>query len=62
MSQGSKRELVETIRPRYLKAPRTEKSSIIDEFIAVTGHHRKYATRLLKRGYPARKKKSSGRK
>ncbi len=62
MSQGSKRELVETIRPRYLKAPRTEKSSIIDEYIAITGNHRKYAIRLLRRGYPARKKKKSGRK
>lgn len=62
MSQGSKRELVETIRPRYLKAPRKEKSSIIDEFIAITGNHRKYAIRLLRRGYPARKKKRSGRK
>ena len=62
MSQGSKRELVETIRPRYLKAPRKEKSSIIDEFIAITGSHRKYAIRLLRRGYPARKKKRSGRK
>ena len=62
MSQGSKRELVETIRPRYLKAPRKEKSSIIDEFIAITGSHRKYAIPLLRRGYPARKKKRSGRK
>ena len=62
MSQGSKRKLVETIRPRYLKAPRTEKSSSIDEYIAITGNHRKYAIRLLRRGYPARKKKKSGRK
>ncbi len=62
MSQGRKRELVEAVRPRYLKAPRREKNSIIDEFITITGHHRKYAIRLLKRGYPVRKKKKSGRK
>jgi hypothetical protein len=62
MSQHSKRELVDTIRPRYLKAPRKEKSSIIDEFIAITGYHRKHAIRLLRKGYPARKKKRSGRK
>jgi len=62
MSQGSKRELVESIRPRYLKASRTEKSNIIDEFIANTGCHRKHAIRVLRRGYPARKKKKSGRK
>jgi hypothetical protein len=62
MSQCSKRELVETIRPRYLKAPRNEKSKIIDEFIANTGCHRKYAIRLLRKGYPAKKRKRSGRK
>lgn len=62
MSQCSKRELVDAIRPRYLKAPRNEKSKIIDEFIANTGCHRKHAIRLLRKGYPARKKKRSGRK
>jgi hypothetical protein len=62
MSQGSKRELVEAIRPRYLKAPRKEKSSILDEFIAITGDHRKHAIRLLRKGYAVRKKKRSGRK
>ena len=62
MSPASKRELVETIRPRYLKASRTEKSNIIDEFIAITGYHRKHVIRVLGRGYPARKKKKSGRK
>jgi hypothetical protein len=62
MSQCSKRELVDTIRPRYLKAPRKEKSKIIDEFIANTGCHRKYAIRLLRKGYPAKRKKRSGRR
>lgn len=62
MSQCSKRELVDAIRPRYLKAPRNEKSKIIDEFMANTGCHRKHAIRLLRKGYPARKKKRSGRK
>lgn len=62
MSQYSKRELVDAIRPRYLKAPRNEKSKIIDEFIANTGCHRKHAIRLLRKGYPAKKRKRSGRK
>ena len=47
MSQGSKRELLETIRPRYRKASKKEKQTILDEFVAVTGYHRKYAIRIL---------------
>jgi hypothetical protein len=48
MSQRSKRELLEAVRPRYLKAKKVEKTRILDEFIASTGYHRKYAIRLLK--------------
>lgn len=50
MSQRSKRELVEAIYPRYLKADRAGKAQILDEFVAATGYHRKYAIRLLKHG------------
>ena len=59
MSQRSKRELLEVIHPRYLKARRSEKKTILDEFVAATGYHRKYATRLLKHGRPRRR---SGKK
>jgi len=52
MSQRSKRELWETVQPRYLKASKKEKNKILDEFIAATGFHRKYANRILKHGYP----------
>lgn len=48
MSHRSKRELLEVIRPRYLKATRKEKKQILDELIAATGYHRKYAIRVLK--------------
>ena len=48
MSHLSKKELLEIIRPRYLKATRKEKKQILDEFIAATGYHRKYAIRVLK--------------
>jgi hypothetical protein len=48
MSQLSKKELTEVIRPRYLKASRKDKKQILDEFIAATGYHRKYAIRVLK--------------
>ena len=38
MSQRSKRELLEAVRPRYLKAKMVEKTRILDEFIASTGY------------------------
>lgn len=62
MSQQSKRELVEAIRERYLKASKPEKTKIIDEFVATTGYHRKHAIRLLKRGSSNRQGKPRGRK
>ncbi len=48
MSQHSKRELVQRLQPRYLKADRQEKARILDEFVAVTGMHRKAAIRRLR--------------
>ena len=60
MSQRSKRELSEAIRPRYLKGKKTEKKWILDEFTAATGYHRKYATRILKHGRPRRSGKKHG--
>ena len=62
MSQHSKRELWETIQPRYLKAPKAEKHKILDEFIAATGFHRKYANRILKHGYPRCQGRKKGKK
>ena len=60
MSQRSKRELLEAIQPRYLKARRSEKKTILDEFVAATGYHRKYAIRLLKHGRPRHSSKKHG--
>ena len=51
MSQQSKRELVKRLRPRYLKGSRAEKTKILDEFVAVSGLHRKSAIRALRQGY-----------
>ena len=48
MSLKSKRELLEAIRPRYLKANKAEKQKMLDEFTYATGYHRKYAIRVLK--------------
>ena len=47
MSQTSKRELLRAIRPRYTLGNRTAKQQILDEFVAATGYHRKYAIHLL---------------
>lgn len=62
MTAKAKRELLEAIRPRYLRSDKTGKERILDEFCAATGYHRKYAIRLLKRGAPTARAKKSGRK
>ena len=41
-------ELVAAIGSRYRAGTRTEKARILDEFVAVTGLHRKHAMRLLR--------------
>lgn len=48
MSQRSKREVLEAMRPRYLQASRRQKQQMLDEFTATTGYHRKYAIRALR--------------
>ena len=40
MSQRSKREMIEAVRPRYLEANKAGKQQILDEFIATSGYHR----------------------
>lgn len=48
MSLPSRRELVFSIRHRYQSAGRKDKRRILDEFIAASGYHRKYAIALLR--------------
>ena len=43
----AKQELLATIRDRYRRSSKGEKGRILDDFIAVTGHHRKHGIRLL---------------
>ena len=47
MTLSSVREYTEIMRGRYLKAAKKEKSKILDEFIKVTGYHRKAVIRVL---------------
>lgn len=53
MSYGAKRELLDRVAPRYREANLSQKSLILDEFIATTGYARKYAIRLLCTPQPA---------
>ena len=62
MSKRSKRELLEAIRPRYLKYNKSGKTKMLDEFVATTGYHRKYAIRLLKNGPAPKGRKKKGRR
>ena len=43
-------ELVAAIAERYGDSLRGEKARILDEFVAVSGYHRKHAMRLLREG------------
>ena len=47
ISKMAKQELVATIRDRYQQASKKDKGRILDEFTAITGHHRKHCIRLL---------------
>ncbi len=47
---ATKRELVVEVGRRYRVASSGEKRRILDEFVALTGYHRKHALRLLNGG------------
>src|ERR1039457_4552343 len=49
LSVATRRELMEAVAARYRAAGREEKKEILDEFVKVTGFHRKHAIRALKK-------------
>jgi hypothetical protein len=46
---ATRRELIEAVAARYRAADRDGKKEILDEFVKVTGFHRKHAIRVLKK-------------
>ena len=47
ISAATRTEVLGAIRSRYRKASKRDKSRMLDEFVALTGCHRKHAVRLL---------------
>jgi len=47
ISTQTKKELIEALRRRYCDASKKAKTRILDEFVALSGYHRKHAIRLL---------------
>ena len=47
MSLATRKELIEAVRKRYQEAALATKTDILDEFVELTGYHRKHAVRLL---------------
>ena len=45
---GTRTELIAAIGGRYRASSRGEKGKVLDEFVAVSGYHRKHAIRLLR--------------
>lgn len=50
VSMATRAVLVGAIGERYRSADRASKSRVLDEFVAVTGFHRKHAMRLMRAG------------
>lgn len=44
---ATRKELIETVGARYRASLIAERSAILDEFVAITGYHRKHAIRVL---------------
>src|SRR5215467_12887006 len=49
LSVETRRELIEAVAVRYRAGDRREKKDILDEFVKLTGFHRKHAIRVLKK-------------
>lgn len=59
---ATRKELIRVLRPRYLHASRSDKTKILDEFISLTGYHRKHAIRIFNQPKSPNKIKQSKRR
>ena len=50
ISMATRDELVVALAERYASSSRKHRGCILDEFVAVSGFHRKHAMRLLRAG------------
>jgi hypothetical protein len=48
VSMATRDELITALSGRYCEAGRIDRGRILDEFVAVTGYHRKHAMRVLR--------------
>jgi len=55
ISMATRDELVVALAGRYATSNRIERGRILDEFVALSGLHRKHAMRLLRAGQPGRR-------
>lgn len=62
MTTMTKKELLDEVKPRYLKARKKEKGQILDELCLNTGYARKYAINILQAGCDYRRVQREGRK
>jgi len=62
MTNMSKQELIKTIKPRYLKSRKKEKTVILNEFCRNAGYSRKYAIEILQAKCDYRRVARIGRK
>jgi len=62
MGKKARQAYLKAIRSRYWRVGKKAKETILDEFCAVCGYHRKYAIRLLNQRGKPRKKRRPGRK
>ena len=54
VSMATRDELIRALSRRYSEVRRIERGRILDEFVAVTGYHRKHAMRDCETGARAR--------
>lgn len=62
MTNMSKKELLDEVKPRYLKVSKKEKGKILDEFCLNAGYARKYAINILQAHCDYHRVKREGRK